>query len=725
MRGMTEGYVPTPAAHGLAVRWAGAESGRFHRFTHLRDAINRVSFVNLHLCKSPLPHPKSKITARSAPSVPSGLLGRIEVSGVVQKGCEIKPGCGNRVAGSKPGANTLGSESSCFTQGNRCLPPQLHRHRSEETAMDVDYQPRSAYMIAAGSRRTQTHKCGTFEKLQEPGDPDSVLTGIILRSSEGAHQERSDASGLDIIIGTWSPSHRTSALVDPRGLAAYADELLAAADIDIASLTEEGGLAPQNSANQPSRISFPGSLGAYVRGLEQQYRSERMIDRAPSATEIESRKSKKAALKSQNKMTSSRKETRSSSSQARARQQKGRKSEQAPGVPVHMRAGPRTKNTVTVRDPFADNQSANDGSTVPVEEVYSNSETEEAESQIESDELLDFIVEEVDPADVDLSTVEAKDDTIRSYLREIGRYQLLHPGEEIELSKQVCILMDLEQFQRSFREEHGKSPTESEWAQGCGYGDDVEKLREHIRDGRKAKERMVTANLRLVVSIAKRYSNRGVALQDLIQEGSIGLIRGVEKFDAERGFRFSTYATWWIRQSITRAISDSSRSIRLPVHVHDTISLIRKQTKALQVELGRPPSEEEICESVGIDRAKYRLVMECSRNIVSLETPLRSGDDVHFLGESLIAPEERAEETVSRDTLRESIEKVLHCLSTREREVIRMRFGLTDGRPRTLEEVGSRFNVTRERIRQIESKALKKLRTPAENNFLDEYLGEV
>lgn len=714
----------TPALPRLAVRWSGAETNRF-RFTHTLDAVSRVPLFDLQLCKSLQPHPISKAPARSAPLLPSGLQGRIEVNGVAQNGCEIKPGCGNRVAGSKSSTGALGSENSYFVQGNRCLNPQLQRGQSEVQEIEMNCCRSNTSMIAAGPRQTRSRKSEIFENYQEPGDLDCDLTAIILRSLDPTHHNRPDSSGLDIIIGTWSPKSETAPLVDPRGLAAYADELLAAADIDIASLAEEGCTAAQNTTNQASRISFPGSLSAYVRGLEQQYQSDHMIDRPSSAIESEPKKSKKTSTKSRNKTASSRAEARATGAKSKARQHGARKAEQTVVTAIQMRTGPRTKNSVTVRDPFADNQDASSGATEPLDEIFSDADIDEAELPTEPEELLDFVGEEIDIADVELGTTEAKDDTIRAYLREIGRYQLLHPGEEIELSKQVCILMDLERFQKAFREEYGKSPSELEWARGCGYGEDVEALRKHIRDGRKAKERMVTANLRLVVSIAKRYSNRGVALQDLIQEGSIGLIRGVEKFDAERGFRFSTYATWWIRQSITRAISDSSRSIRLPVHIHDTISLIRKQTKALQTELGRAPREEEICESLGIDRAKYRLVMECSRNIVSLETPLRTGDDVHFLGESLISPEERAEESVSRETLRESIEKVLLCLSTREREVIRMRFGLADGRPRTLEEVGSRFNVTRERIRQIESKALRKLRTPAENNFLDEYLSEV
>jgi RNA polymerase primary sigma factor len=720
-----EGYVPVPISNSRAGRWTGTGSDGTRVFTQARDVCTRVPVLDTQLCMSHGAHPISKANVRLAFQKPGGVLGQVNVSVFAQNGCEIKPGCGNRVAVSKSEAHALGSESSCFTHGSRCLYPHPQRKSAQENVNSVDTDRGDTRMIAVGPRRTNARRSDNPEKLEDSCESDSVITGIILRSPDEAYQDRGDHAGLEHAVASRNQRRNKIPRVDPRGLAAYADELLAAADIDIVSLSAEFGSVDRNSRNQRTRISFPGSLRAYVRGLERQYQFEQSSDAPESVAEAENKMVKRSSPTAKGKSSLTRSEKRAAAAKTKGRQPRARKTERLTGAQVRMRAGPRMKNTVSTGDASVASVNSNSGTVDPFDGIFSGLDDEEPDLDADSDKLLDALVEEDESAEAEPNTGERKDDTIRSYLYEIGRYQLLQPGEEVELSRQVCVLMDLERFQKSFREQHGKSPTELEWARGCGYGEDVEALRKHIRDGRSAKERMVTANLRLVVSIAKRYSNRGVALQDLIQEGSIGLIRGVEKFDAGRGFRFSTYATWWIRQSITRAISDSSRSIRLPVHVHDTISMIRKHTKALHTQLGRPPREDEICESVGIDIAKYRLIMECSQNIVSLETPMHGTDDIHNLGESLISPEERSEDTVSRDTLRDSIEKVLRCLTAREREVIRMRFGLADGRPRTLEEVGVKFNVTRERIRQIESKALKKLRIPAENNFLDEYLTEL
>ena len=295
---------------------------------------------------------------------------------------------------------------------------------------------------------------------------------------------------------------------------------------------------------------------------------------------------------------------------------------------------------------------------------------------------------------LDLSIPEGMniDDPVRMYLKEIGRVPLLSGDEEIVLAQQI---------------EAGNQ-------EGASY--------KEVRLGNSAKQKLIDANLRLVVSIAKRYVGRGMLFLDLIQEGNLGLIKAVDKFDYTKGYKFSTYATWWIRQAITRAIADQARTIRIPVHMVETINkLVRIQRQLLQ-DLGREPSPEEIAEGMGITVERVREIQKISQEPVSLETPIGEEEDSH-LGDFLedkdaVAPDDAA----SFILLREQIVEVFSCLTDREQQVLELRFGLKDGKPRTLEEVGQFFNVTRERIRQIEGKALTKLRNRGKRDKIKDFL---
>ncbi|MGF1576873.1 MAG: RNA polymerase sigma factor RpoD [Cyanophyceae cyanobacterium] len=316
------------------------------------------------------------------------------------------------------------------------------------------------------------------------------------------------------------------------------------------------------------------------------------------------------------------------------------------------------------------------------------------------------------------------DDSIRVYLQEIGRIRLLRADEEIELARKIADLLELERIRDDVFTTHNlwESPDEvpvTYWAAAVEMPE--KDFARRLHRGRRAKEKMVQSNLRLVVSIAKKYMNRGLSFQDLIQEGSLGLIRAAEKFDHEKGYKFSTYATWWIRQAITRAIADQSRTIRLPVHLYETISRIKKVTKLLSQEMGRKPTEEEIATRMEITIEKLRFIAKSAQLPISLETPIGKEEDSR-LGDFIESDGETPEDRVAKILLREDLEGVLDTLTTRERDVLRLRYGLDDGRMKTLEEIGQIFNVTRERIRQIEAKALRKLRHPNRNSVLKEYI---
>ena len=313
----------------------------------------------------------------------------------------------------------------------------------------------------------------------------------------------------------------------------------------------------------------------------------------------------------------------------------------------------------------------------------------------------------------DTSTVMLTGDPVRMYLKEIGKVDLLTASEEVNLARKIEAGTEATQKLEDFEDEKIELSRAEQ-----------RRLMRIEQVGLDAKQQLISANLRLVVSIAKRYVGRGMLFLDLIQEGNLGLIRAVEKFDYTKGFKFSTYATWWIRQAITRAIADQARTIRIPVHMVETINkLIRVQRQLLQ-DLGRDPTPEEIGAEMGMSPDRVREIQKISQEPVSLETPIGEEEDSQlgdFIEDSTaIAPPDAASDSM----LREQLEQVLDGLADRERKVIKFRFGLEDGRPRTLEEVGREFGVTRERIRQIESKTLAKLRHPSRSSRLKDYMEE-
>ena len=334
----------------------------------------------------------------------------------------------------------------------------------------------------------------------------------------------------------------------------------------------------------------------------------------------------------------------------------------------------------------------------------------------ESIELVEDLDKELEEIEVskeeleDLSVPEGIniDDHVKMYLKEIGKVNLLTPEEELSLAKRMA---DGETAKEQL-EEIGENIDE----------DSKKQIDLLIADGEKAKKSLAEANLRLVVSIAKRYVGRGMLFLDLIQEGNLGLIKAVDKFDYTKGYKFSTYATWWIRQAITRAIADQARTIRIPVHMVETINKLVRVSRQLVQELGREPTPEELAKELNMPVDKVREISKISQEPVSLETPIGEEEDSH-LGDFI--PDEDApapSEAASFVLLKEQLGAVLETLSEREAKVLRLRFGLDDGRARTLEEVGKEFDVTRERIRQIEAKALRKLRHPSSSKKLKDFL---
>ena len=329
-----------------------------------------------------------------------------------------------------------------------------------------------------------------------------------------------------------------------------------------------------------------------------------------------------------------------------------------------------------------------------IDVITDDVETADDEEDIIEDEEESNEVREAKEVSLDLSIPEGVniDDPVRMYLKEIGRVPLLSADEEILLAQQI----------------------------EAGAKDDASY--KEMKAGEKAKQKLIDANLRLVVSIAKRYVGRGMLFLDLIQEGNLGLIKAVDKFDYTKGYKFSTYATWWIRQAITRAIADQARTIRIPVHMVETINKLIRISRQLLQDKGREPLPEEIAEGMGISVERVREIQKIAQEPVSLETSIGEEEDSH-LGDFIedqdaIAPDDAA----SYILLKEQIEDVFSCLTDREQQVLVLRFGLKDGKPRTLEEVGQHFNVTRERIRQIEGKALTKLRNRGKRDKIKDFL---
>ena len=333
----------------------------------------------------------------------------------------------------------------------------------------------------------------------------------------------------------------------------------------------------------------------------------------------------------------------------------------------------------------------------------------------EIEDLEDISEEEIANTDA-LAETFSIDDPVRMYLKEIGKVNLLTPEEEVEYAVKMS-----EGTEAAAKIEERKTAVENGEAEPF-TAEELEALQKTVKIGEEAGKKMAEANLRLVVSIAKRYVGRGMLFLDLIQEGNLGLIKAVEKFDHTKGYKFSTYATWWIRQAITRSIADQARTIRIPVHMVETINKVIRVSRQLLQELGHDPSPEEVAAEMNMPVEKIRDILKIAQEPVSLETPIGEEEDSH-LGDFI--PDEDASEpaeAASFTFLREQLEQVLSTLTPREEKVLRLRFGIEDGRTRTLEEVGKEFNVTRERIRQIEAKALRKLRHPSRSKKLKDFL---
>ncbi len=414
----------------------------------------------------------------------------------------------------------------------------------------------------------------------------------------------------------------------------------------------------------------------------------------------------------------------------------------------------KDKGVMTYKD-VMDTFENMDLSSEKIESIYDRFEAANIDvvEDIDVNEGIDIDVPEIENSDNSRASSDtavdaiAIDDPVRMYLKEIGRVPLLTNTEEVEIATrmangkpaELAIInfakaqtgCDYENFKAAIvdlaNKKLGKSFKEKDYAYAVDALSESDSAidpatLELAEDGQEAKSQLAEANLRLVVSVAKRYVGRGMLFLDLIQEGNLGLIKAVEKFDYRKGYKFSTYATWWIRQAITRAIADQARTIRIPVHMVETINKLVRVNRQLLQELGREPRPEEIAKEMGITEDKVREIIKIAQEPVSLETPIGEEEDSH-LGDFIADDEAPAPENIASTSMLQShLEEVLRTLTPREEKVLRLRFGLDDGKTRTLEDVGKEFNVTRERIRQIEAKALRKLRHPSRSKRLKDFL---
>mmetsp|Transcript_24681 Transcript_24681/g.36187 ORF Transcript_24681/g.36187 Transcript_24681/m.36187 type:complete len:578 (+) Transcript_24681:107-1840(+) len=386
-------------------------------------------------------------------------------------------------------------------------------------------------------------------------------------------------------------------------------------------------------------------------------------------------------------------------------------------------SNPEMNASDEVRSPSA----VNPASTVSSTPVRNNAEASKENAQ-----------KEKPPKVFRASVKETGSESISSYLKSMGSHELLQAHEEKILAREIQKLILWEETRNALEDELMRPPTYAEWATKVDPKLSVQAMKRQIRRSQRAKSALTESNLRLVVSIAKRYTNRGLNFQDLCQEGTLGLTRACEKFDPERGFRFSTYATWWIKQGIMRAIADQSRTIRLPVHIHDQLNTIRKTEGDLRDELGRQPTLQEVADKLQLTVEKIEFLKNKGLKSISMETPLNSGKGKgssagggggggrEFLLQDTVGdPAEIPVDAASNQMLKDDVSRLLSTLNSREQAVVRMRFGLDDGKAKTLEEIGRRFSVTRERIRQIEARALHKLRQPYRNHSVKCYVNEL